>query len=107
MANSRRRLSVRQFFCFRMPKTPECTSMVGGKGPASSRRRGRRRLNRRVRWIDPARQNAAIQRVGDLRIDVVSMLDQAAERRLDVGARATETVVEIKVAEGGVEVVAP
>jgi hypothetical protein len=35
------------------------------------------------------------------------MLDEAAERRLDVGAWAAETVVEIKVTKGGVEVVAP
>src|ERR1700691_3916589 len=105
MANSRQRLSVRQNFCLKLPSALEFTSVVGGWGPVSGRRRGRRRLNRRVRWIDPARQNAAIQRVGDLRIDVVSMLDQATERRLDVGARATETVVEIKVTGGGVEVV--
>ena len=64
-------------------------------------------MNRRVSWIDPAGQNAAIQRIGDLRIDIVSVLDEAAETRLDVGARAAETVVEIKVAESGIEVVAP
>ena len=49
----------------------------------------------------------AIQAVGGLRIDVVGVQDQAAESRLDMAARAAEPVVEIEVAESGIEVVAP
>ena len=96
-----------KIFASRCAMFPNIKSMAGGRGTVSGRRRGRRRLYRGICWIDPARQNAAIQRVGDLGIDVVSVLDEAAESRLNVGARAAETVVEIKVAEGGVEVVAP
>jgi len=51
--------------------------------------------------------DASVQAVGGLRIDVVAVQDQAAEARLDVGARAAETVVEIEMAEGGVEIVSP
>ena len=35
------------------------------------------------------------------------MQNQAAERRLDMAARAAETVVKIEMAEGGIEIVAP
>ena len=51
--------------------------------------------------------DAPVQAIGGLGIDVVAMQDQAAEARLDVGARTAEAVVEIEMPEGGVEVVAP
>ena len=41
-----------------------------------------------------------------LRIDV-SLPDEAAEGRLDVGAGAAKAVIQIEVAEGRIEVVAP
>ena len=43
---------------------------------------------------------------GRLGIDV-ALADQAAERRLDMAARAAEAVVEVEMAEGGIEIVAP
>ena len=46
------------------------------------------------------------RRVRRLRIDV-ALPDQAAESRLDMGARAAEPVVEVEMAEGGVEIVPP
>lgn len=49
----------------------------------------------------------AVQRFGDLVVDLAAEPDQTAERRLDVAAGAAETIVKIEVAEGGVEVVAP
>ena len=47
-----------------------------------------------------------VQALGGLGIDV-SLPDQAAEGRLDVAGRAAEPVVEVEMAEGGVEIVAP
>ena len=49
----------------------------------------------------------AVQAVGGLRIDGVSVQNQAPERRLDVAARAAEPIVEIEMAKGGIEIVAP
>ena len=50
--------------------------------------------------------HAAVQRI--LRFGIKRTLpDQAAEGRLDMRARATEAVVEVEVAESGVEIVAP
>jgi hypothetical protein len=57
--------------------------------------------------IDPAGVDAAVQRLGNLRVDLGAEPGQATERRLDVAAGATETVVEIEVAKCGVEVVEP
>ena len=50
--------------------------------------------------------HAAVERVGRLRIDV-ALPHEAAECRLDVAGRAAEPVVQIEVAEGGIEIVAP
>ncbi len=49
----------------------------------------------------------AVEGLGDLGIDLIAESGQAAERGLDVAAGAAEAVVEVKVAEGGIEVVAP
>jgi len=51
--------------------------------------------------------DAAVERIGDLGIDLATKSGQTAERRLDVAAGAAETVVEIEMAERGVEVVEP
>src|ERR1700675_5003089 len=69
------------------------------------RRRGRRR--RLQSRIDPARMDAAVQAIGRLRIDGVGVQYQAPERRLDVSAGTAEPVVEIEMAEGGIEIVTP
>ena len=45
--------------------------------------------------------------IGHLGVDLVKEPHQAAERRLDMAARAAEPVIEVEVAEGGIEVVAP
>ena len=77
------------------------------------RRRGGRRRHYRgcgrdfERRIDQASQYPAVQAVGGLGIDGVGVQDKAAERRLDMAARAAKTVVEIEVPEGGIEIVAP
>src|SRR5271169_4706198 len=66
---------------------------------------------RRRRWwhqrVDPAGVDPAVQAVGSLRIDRVSVQNQAPERRLDVPARAAEPIVEIEMAKGSIEIVAP
>src|ERR1700722_20703780 len=49
----------------------------------------------------------SIQAVGGLRIDGVGMQNQAAERRLDMPARAAKPIVEVEVAECGIEIVPP
>ena len=49
----------------------------------------------------------AVQAVGRLRIDTAGVQNQAAESRLDMAARAAEPVIEVEMAEGGVEIVAP
>ena len=59
------------------------------------------------RRIDPAGVDAAREGLRDLGVDLPAEAGQAAEGRLDVAARAAEAVVEIEMAEGGVEVVAP
>lgn len=51
--------------------------------------------------------NATVQRLGDLGIDLGTEAGQAAERGLDVTAGAAETVVEVEMAEGGIEVIPP
>ncbi len=51
--------------------------------------------------------NAAVKGVGHLGIDLPAKSGQAAKGRLDVAAGAAETVVEIEVAQGGVDVVEP
>ena len=49
--------------------------------------------------------DAAVQGFRHLGVDLPAKAGQAAEGRLDVAAGAAEAVVEIEVAEGGVEVV--
>src|SRR5690242_19189959 len=56
--------------------------------------------------VDPAAVHPTVQRIGLLGI-YGAAADDAAERRLDVSGRAAETVVEVEVAEGGVEIVLP
>ena len=51
--------------------------------------------------------DAAVQASRHLGIDLAAKPGQAAERRLDVAAGAAEPVVEIEVAERGIEIVAP
>ena len=51
--------------------------------------------------------NAAVQRLGHLGIDLAAKPGQAAKRRLDMAAGATEPVVEIEVTKGGIEIVEP
>src|ERR1700722_5986042 len=72
----------------------------GGGGGAS--RRGRLQIG-----IDPAGIDPAVEAVGSLRIDIVGMQEQAAEGCLDMAARAAEAVVQVEMAEGGIEIVAP
>src|SRR5437870_1264535 len=50
--------------------------------------------------------NPPAQGLGSLGIDV-SLPDDAAEGRLDVATRAAEPVVQVEMAEGSVEIVAP
>jgi len=49
----------------------------------------------------------AVQGVRDLGIDLAAKPGQATERRLDMAAGTTETVVQIEVTKGGIEVVEP
>jgi hypothetical protein len=51
--------------------------------------------------------DAAVKRVRDLGIDLTAKPGQATERRLDVAAGTAETVVQIEVTKGGVEIVEP
>ena len=51
--------------------------------------------------------DAAVERVRDLGVDLTAKPGQATERRLDMPAGATETVVQIEVTKGGVEIVEP
>src|SRR5947209_6289665 len=70
------------------------------------RLRGRgRRLLRLGGRVDPASVHTAVQGLGDLGIDLGAEAGQTAERGLDVAAGAAETVVQIEVAEGGIEVI--
>ena len=48
-----------------------------------------------------------VQAVGGLRIDRGGMQNQAPERRLNMAARAAKPVIEVKMAERGIEIVAP
>jgi hypothetical protein len=51
--------------------------------------------------------NANVQAPRHLVVDLTAEAGQAAERRLDMSARAAEAVIEVEVAEGGIEVVHP
>jgi hypothetical protein len=57
--------------------------------------------------IDPAGVHTAVEGIGDLGVDLATKSRQAAERRLDVAAGATKTVIEVEVTKRGVEVVEP
>ena len=48
-----------------------------------------------------------VQTIGCLRIDRAGVQNEATEGRLDVAARTAEAVVEIEVAKGGIEIIAP
>src|SRR5216684_1311538 len=74
-------------------------------GGGSARRGGGRAL-RLVARIDPAGMDAAVERVGRLRIDR-PLPDQATEGHLDVPGRAAEAVVEVEMPESGVQIVLP
>src|SRR5262245_32153270 len=73
---------------------------IGGAG-----RRGRRAL-RLGAGVDPAPMHPTVEGVGRLRIDG-ALPDDATESRLNVAGRAAEPVVQVEVAEGGIEIVAP
>src|SRR5688500_10104996 len=76
-----------------------CSGLAGG-------RLGCRGGGRRQCRVYPARMDAAAQAF--LRVGVDRPLsDETAEGRLDLPARAAETVVKVEMAEGGVHVVAP
>jgi hypothetical protein len=49
----------------------------------------------------------AIEAIGGFGIDRIGMQYQTTERRLDMSGRTAEPVVQIEMAEGGIEVVAP
>ena len=51
--------------------------------------------------------NAAVERISHLGIDLAAEPGQAAERGLDMAAGAAEPVVEIEMAERGIEIVQP
>src|SRR2546425_3709860 len=75
----------------------------------SGRLRGLRRWRRLRRihgGIDPAGVHPCAKAFQRLWVDL-PLAHEATERRLDVTAGAAETVVEIEVAEGGVEIIAP
>jgi hypothetical protein len=57
--------------------------------------------------IEPARVNPGIEAARHLVIDLGAEPGQAAKRRLDVTAGTAEAIVEIEMAKGGIEVVAP
>jgi hypothetical protein len=59
------------------------------------------------RRVDPAGLDAHVETPRHLVVDGSAEPGQAAEGRLDVPAGAPETVIEIEMAEGGIEVVDP
>src|SRR6185312_5415318 len=85
-----------------LKKTGLLRSRSGG-GLLGRGRGGRLGLEGRVQ---PAGMHAAVEGFLRLRVDI-SLADQAAERGLDMRAWTAEAVVEIEVAEGGIEVVTP
>src|SRR5450759_785254 len=77
---------------------------AGGRGRGGGGGCGRLRLRGR---INPAGVNAATQRLRDLGVDLPAKPGQATKRRLDMTSGAAETVVEVEMPEGGIEVVKP
>ena len=51
--------------------------------------------------------HAAVEGIGDLGVNLAAKSSEAAERRLDMAAGATESIVEVEVAERGIEIVEP
>ena len=49
----------------------------------------------------------SVQAFRGLRIDIATVQDQAAERYLNMCARAAEAIIQVEMAEGGIEIVAP
>ena len=84
-------------------QAPHCRPWWG-RAPGSSGGRRRLRLGARV---DPAGMDPVIEAARHLVVDLGTEPGQAAETRLDVAAGAAKAVVEIEVAEGGIEVVQP
>src|SRR5580698_5472228 len=79
-------------------------------GIAGCRGRGRRLSRRRLRLgirIDPAGMNPVVQALLHLVVDLAAKTGQAAEGCLHMPTRAAKTVVEVEVAKGRVEVIAP
>lgn len=86
-------------------------------GRCSGWRRRRRCSGRRSGWrrrglglrgrIDPAGVDPAIEGFGNLRVNGRAEPDHAAERRLDMAAGAAEPLIEVQMAERGIEIVAP
>src|SRR5262245_39362673 len=74
---------------------------IGGAG-----RRGRRRALRLGAGVDPTAMHPPVEGVGRLGIDG-ALPDDATESRLNVAGRAAEAVVQVEMAEGGIEIVAP
>src|SRR6187397_58786 len=65
-------------------------------------RRSRRSSGRlRGRGIQPTGMHPGIETWGRFGVDIVALTDHAAERCLDVGARAAKAVVKVKVAKRG------
>src|SRR5581483_2866704 len=56
--------------------------------------------------LDPAGMHSAVQRVLCLRIEVAHLYE-TTERRLDMAGRTAEPVIDVEMAESGVEIVAP
>ena len=51
--------------------------------------------------------DASVEAIGGFGIDHISVQNQAAERHLDMAARTAEAVIEVEVAKGRVQIVAP
>src|SRR5215468_10668867 len=79
---------------------------VTGRGRGRCRGGGGRRLWLGAR-IDPAGMDTVVEAPRHFVVDLAPEPGQAAEARLDMAARAAEAVIEVEMAEGGVEVVQP
>src|SRR5579864_6596786 len=107
MANSRQRAVMSwRFLHDRMRRAGKPALAVGGRAWNRGGGSGGRRRQRQRR-VDPAGIDPAVEAVGGLGIDIVGMLQQAAEGRLDMAARAAEAVVKVEMPERGIEIVAP
>jgi hypothetical protein len=59
------------------------------------------------RRIDPAGVDTAVERFGHFWVNLAAEAGEAAKGSLDVAARAAKAIIEIEMAEGGVQIVAP